>query len=227
DNVQEEDNSIPLVGVRVGSTGNENSVLFGVSYDSGKKWHVLCGDKNPEELGSTWEKEKTQHVVILIRNGTQGSAYVDGQRVGNAQCELGNGESKEILHFYIGGDGENADNKGDVSVSVSVTVTNVLLYNRPWDDDEITALNPNKDPTPSPVDAPSQGTAIETSPGQGKEEQGQSLGSSGVNGVSAPTVSSAKASSGEEGSASQLVSQKSSDGSKNVGGASSPGSDAA
>ncbi|EKG06605.1 trans-sialidase, putative, partial [Trypanosoma cruzi] len=185
DNVQEEDNSIPLVGVRVGSTGNENSVLLGLSYDSGGKWHVLCGDKNPEELGSTWETDTAQHVVLLIRNGTQGSAYVDGQRVGNGECALGNGGSKEISHLYIGGDGENAVNKE----GVTVTVRNVLLYNRPWDDDEIAAFSPNKDPTPSPVNAPSQGTAIETSPGQGKEEQGQSLGSSGVNGVSAPTVS--------------------------------------
>ncbi|PWU99823.1 putative trans-sialidase, Group V [Trypanosoma cruzi] len=223
-NVQEEDNSIPLMGVRVGSTGNENSVLLGLSYDSGKKWHVLCGDKNPKELGSTWETDTAQHVVILLRNGTQCTVYVDGQRVGNGECELGNGGSKEISHFYIGGDGENAANKGDVSVTV--TVTNVLLYNRPWDEVEITALNPNKDPTPSPVNAPSQGTAIQPS-GGGKEEQGQSLGSSGVNGVSAPTVSSAKASSGGEGPATQLVSQESSDGSKSVGGASSPGSDAA
>ncbi|ESS55529.1 trans-sialidase [Trypanosoma cruzi Dm28c] len=223
DNVQEEDNSIPLVGVRVGSTGNENSVLLGLSYDSGKKWHVLCGDKNPKELGSIGETDTAQHVVILLRNGTQGTAYVDGQRVGNGECALGNGGSKEISHFYIGGDGENKESREELSV----TVTNVLLYNRPWDDDEIAAFSPNKDPTPSPVNGPSQGTAIETSPGQGKEEQGQSLGSSGVNGVSAPTVSSAKASSGGEGPATQLVSQESSDGSKSVGGASSPGSDAA
>ncbi|PWU99814.1 putative trans-sialidase, Group V [Trypanosoma cruzi] len=217
----EGDNSIPLVGVKMKGAGN--SVLVGLSYDSGGKWQLLCGGEQKKELSSTWEKEKTQHVAILLRNGTQCTVYVDGQRVGNGECELGNGGSKEISHFYIGGDGENAANKGDVTV----TVRNVLLYNRPWDDDEIAAFSPNKDPTPSPVNAPSQGTAIETSPGQGKEEQGQSLGSSGVNGVSAPTVSSAKASSGGEGSASQLVSEKSSDGSKNVGGASSPGSDAA
>ncbi|ESS55524.1 trans-sialidase [Trypanosoma cruzi Dm28c] len=221
DNVQEGDNSIPLMGVKMKDAGN--SVLVGLSYDSGGKWQLLCGGEQKKELSSTWEKEKTQHVVLLIRNGTQGSVYVDGQRVGNGECALGNGESKEISHFYIGGDGENKESREELSV----TVTNVLLYNRPWDEVEITALNPNKDPTPSPVNAPSQGTAIETSPGQGKEEQGQSLGSSGVNGVSAPTVSSAKASSGGEGSASQLVSQESSDGSKSVGGASSPGSDAA
>ncbi|ESS55415.1 trans-sialidase [Trypanosoma cruzi Dm28c] len=226
DNVREEDTSIPLMGVRVGSTGNENSVLLGLSYDSGKKWQVLCGNGDPKELGSIGETDTAQHVVILLRNGTQGSVYVDGQRVGrNEECALGNGGSKEILHFYIGGDGKNAENKGDVSVSVTVTVRNVLLYNRPWDDDEIAAFNPNKANVQVQVDRP-EGDAIQFS-GGGKEEQGQSLGSSGVNGVSAPTVSSAKASSGGEGSASQLVSQESSDGSKSVGGASSPGSDAA
>ncbi|ESS55623.1 trans-sialidase [Trypanosoma cruzi Dm28c] len=212
--------NIPLLGVRAGSNG-ENK-LMELSYDKEKKWHLLCGDGTSKELSSTWETGTPQHVVLLIQNGTQGSAYVDGQRVGNGECALGNGESKEISHFYIGGDGENKESREELSV----TVTNVLLYNRPWDEVEIAAFNPNKDPTPSPVNAPSQGTAIQPS-GGGKEEQGQSLGSSGVNGVSAPTVSSAKASSGGEGPATQLVSQESSDGSKSVGGASSPGSDAA
>ncbi|EKF99035.1 trans-sialidase, putative, partial [Trypanosoma cruzi] len=115
-----------------------------------------------------------QHVVILLKNGTQGSVYVDGQRVGNGECALGSGESKEISHFYIGGDGKNAANKE----GVPVTVANVLLYNRPWDEAEVAAFNPNKAPTPSPVDEPSQETAIETSPGQGKEEPRHSLGSS-------------------------------------------------
>ncbi|RNC38962.1 trans-sialidase [Trypanosoma cruzi] len=215
-NVPEEgDTPIPLVGVRM--NGDENNVLLGLSYDSEKKWHVLCGDKTTTKLSSTWETGTQYQVAILLKNGTQGSVYVDGQRVGgNGECALGNGASKEISHFYIGGDGENADNK-----EVSVTVTNVLLYNRPLDEAEMAAFNPNKAPTPSLVDEPSQGTAIETFPGgQGKEEPRESMGSSGVNGVSAPTVSSAKTSSGGEGSATQLVSEESSDGSKTVGGGS-------
>ncbi|PBJ80569.1 trans-sialidase [Trypanosoma cruzi cruzi] len=163
---------IPLVGVKM--NGDENNVLLGLSYDSGKKWHVLCGDKTTTEVSSTWETGTPQHVVILLKNGTQGSVYVDGQRVGNGECALGNGGSKEISHFYIGGDAENADNKE----GVSVTVTNVLLYNRPWDEAEITALNPNKASTPSPVNEPSQGTAIRSSTGQGKAEPRQSMGSS-------------------------------------------------
>ncbi|PBJ78302.1 trans-sialidase [Trypanosoma cruzi cruzi] len=166
--------SVPLIGVRVGSNG-EKTKLMELSYDSGKKWHVLCGDGKTDEVSSTWETDTAQHVVILLKNGTQGSVYVDGQRVGNGECALGSGESKEISHFYIGGDGENKESREE---GVSVTVTNVLLYNRPWDEAEITALNPNKAPTPSPVNEPSQETAIETSTGQGKEEPRQSMGSS-------------------------------------------------
>ncbi|PWU92765.1 putative trans-sialidase, Group V [Trypanosoma cruzi] len=167
---------IPLIGVRAGSNGNEEKTkLMELSYGSGKKWHVLCGDQTTTKLGSIGETDTAQHVVILLKNGTQCSVYVDGQRVGNGECELRNGESKEISHFYIGGDGENKESREE---GVSVTVTNVLLYNRPWDEAEITALNPNKAPTPSPVNEPSQETAIETSTGQGKAEPRQSMGSS-------------------------------------------------
>ncbi|PWU92768.1 putative trans-sialidase, Group V [Trypanosoma cruzi] len=175
DKVPEGNTPIPLIGVRAGSNGNENNVLLGLSYNSGKKWHVLCGDGKTDEVSSTWETGTPQHVVILLKNGTQCSVYVDGQRVGNGECALGNGESKEISHFYIGGDGENKESREE---GVSVTVANVLLYNRPWDEAEITALNPNKAPTPSPVNEPSQETAIETSTGQGKAEPRQSMGSS-------------------------------------------------
>ncbi|KAF8278486.1 putative trans-sialidase, Group V [Trypanosoma cruzi] len=226
DNVPE-GSPIPLVGVRVGKEGKTK--LMELSYDSGKKWQVLCGDGDPKELSSIGETDTAQHVVILLRNGTQCTAYVDGQRVGgDVPCELGSGESNEISHFYIGGDGDIAENKesrGDASVTV--TVRNVLLYNRPWDDTEIGAFNPNKANVPVQVDRSAEVDAINSSGGGGKEEQGQLLGSSGAGVVSASTVSSAKTSSGEEGSATQLVSEESFDGSKNVGGASSPGSDAA
>ncbi|EAN91791.1 putative trans-sialidase, Group V [Trypanosoma cruzi] len=221
DKMPEGNTPIPLIGAKM--NGDGNSVLLGLSYDSERKWHVLCCDKTPKEPSSTWETETQYQVAIVLKNGTQGSVYVDGQRVGNGECALGNGASKEISHFYIGGDGENAANKEDVSA----TVTNVLLYNRPWDEAEIAAFNPNKDPAPSLVDGSVEGDAIRPSGGgQEMEEQRESLESSGVNGVSAPTVPSAKTSSGEEVSATQLVSEESSDGSKNVGGGSSPGSDA-
>ncbi|RNC40900.1 trans-sialidase, partial [Trypanosoma cruzi] len=127
---------ISLMGVQMNDSGK--TVLLGLSYNKEKKWKVLCSGENPEDQSRTLATETKHHVVILLRNGTQGSAYVDGQRVGGGEaCALENTDSKEISHFYIGGDGEKADNKE----GVSVTVTNVLLYNRPLNDDEITALN--------------------------------------------------------------------------------------
>ncbi|KAF8279969.1 putative trans-sialidase, Group V [Trypanosoma cruzi] len=214
DNVPE--GNIPLMGVRAGKEGETK--LMELSYDSEKKWQVLCGDGNTKELGSIGGTDTTQHVVILLRNGTQCTAYVDGQQVGDAECELGNGESKEISHFYIGGDGDGADDK-ESRGEMSVSVTNVLLYNRPWDDTEIGVLNPNKANVPVEVDRPVEGEAIQSS-GGGKEEQRQSLGSSGAGGASTTAVSSATTSSGGEESVMQVVSEKSSDGHKNVGGGS-------
>ncbi|EKG00649.1 trans-sialidase, putative, partial [Trypanosoma cruzi] len=136
---KEEGSPIPLMGVKMND--DKKTVLLGLSYENGGKWKLLCDDETPKELSSTSETETTHHVVILLRNGTQGSAYVDGQRVlGNAQCDLKNTEDKKISHFYIGGDGNSAGGVSEVQ-DVSVTVTNVLLYNRPLEDDEITALN--------------------------------------------------------------------------------------
>ncbi|EKG00613.1 trans-sialidase, putative [Trypanosoma cruzi] len=121
--------SVPLIGVRAGSDGVNK--LMELSYGSGKKWRALCGSENPKELSSTWEAEKTYQVAIVLRNGNQGSVYVDGKRVCvSVQSNLANTESKGISHFHIGGDGGNAENTaGDEDVSV--TVSNVLLYNRP------------------------------------------------------------------------------------------------
>ncbi|EAN95991.1 putative trans-sialidase, Group V [Trypanosoma cruzi] len=152
DKVPEEGSQIPVMGVRAGSDdeNTENSVLFGLSYNNEKKWKLLCGGATTKELSSIGEPGTTHHVVILLRNGNQGTAYVDGQRVGvGAQCELGSTESQEISHFYIGGDGVNAENTaGDEDVSV--TVSNVLLYNRPLASEEIAELAKNKITIPKP-----------------------------------------------------------------------------
>ncbi|ESS61281.1 trans-sialidase [Trypanosoma cruzi Dm28c] len=137
DKVPEGHTPIPLMGVQMNY--NENTVLLGLSYNNNKekKWMLQCGGgTKSEELSRTGEPGTKRHVVILLRNGNQGTAYVDGQRVG-AQCALGSTETQEISHFYIGGDGRSAVGQGDVSV----TVTNVLLYNRPLSSKEITALD--------------------------------------------------------------------------------------
>ncbi|KAF8298314.1 putative trans-sialidase, Group V, partial [Trypanosoma cruzi] len=121
--------SVPLIGVRAGSDGVNK--LMELSYGSGKKWRALCGDGTTAEHSSTWEAETTYQVAIVLRNGNQGSVYVNGQRVCvSVQSNLANTESKGISHFYIGGNGDNAENTaGDEDVSV--TVSNVLLYNHP------------------------------------------------------------------------------------------------
>ncbi|EAN99233.1 putative trans-sialidase, Group VI [Trypanosoma cruzi] len=234
--------NIPLLGASLDGEGEKK--LMELSYDSEKKWILLCGGGQNREHGSTWEKEKTQHVVILLRNGNQGSAYVDGERVGeDAQCQLENMNSKEISHFYIGGDGDSAGSKEDVSV----TVKNVLLYNRPLSSEEIGAFNPNKDPiqlleekptTPSTVSSDfvvpltplvtpndEQTETPSTPTGTQLTEQGQPMGSSkgaGSGGASASAVSTVSTSSAEEDSVVQVTSGTSPDGTQTMDAASSP-----
>ncbi|RNC48045.1 amastigote surface protein 4, partial [Trypanosoma cruzi] len=134
---------IPLMGAKM-SDGN-NPVLLGLSYNNKeKKWILLCGGGQNKEHSSNWETltDTTQYqLAIVLKNGTQGSAYVDGQPVlGDAECDLINTKDKKISHFYIGGDGVKAGNT-EGQGGVSVTVTNVLLYNRPLSSEKITALN--------------------------------------------------------------------------------------
>ncbi|KAF5218785.1 hypothetical protein ECC02_008275 [Trypanosoma cruzi] len=121
--------SVPLMGVRAGTDGGKK--LMELSYGSGKKWQVLCSDGTTKKLKSTWDPQRQYQVAIVLQNGIQGSVYVDGQRVcESVQSKLETTESKGISHFYIGGDGGKAENTaGDEGVSV--TVRNVLLYNRP------------------------------------------------------------------------------------------------
>ncbi|EKF27624.1 trans-sialidase, putative [Trypanosoma cruzi marinkellei] len=103
-----------------------------LSYDKEKKWRVVCGDGTTKKLKSTWEPQTQYQVAIVLRNGTQGTVYVDGQRVcEGVQRKLENTGPKEISHFYIGG-GEDSTNNKRSQEGVPVTVRNVLLYNRPW-----------------------------------------------------------------------------------------------
>ncbi|ESS63192.1 trans-sialidase [Trypanosoma cruzi Dm28c] len=121
---------------------DDNPVLFGLSYNREKKWILLCRDGENKKYSSNWEKKTQYQVAIVLQNSGQGSAYVDGQRVGDASCKLETTDSKEISHFYIGGDGGQE--------VVPVTVRNVLLYNRPWTEEEIAGLAKNTITIPKP-----------------------------------------------------------------------------
>ncbi|KAF8306877.1 putative trans-sialidase, Group V [Trypanosoma cruzi] len=205
--------NIPLLGVKRMKGDSENTVLLGLSYNKEKKWILLCGDGKTKELKSTWETTKKHQLAILLQNGSQISAYVDGERVGDAQCKLETTDSKEISHFYIGGDGGGAVSTG-VEEGVSVAVKNVLLYNRPLSSEEIGALNPNKAPIPPQLNSLTQGTSNERS--GGRQEEQESLEVRGAGGASTTVVSTVTTSSAEEESVIPLKSEISPGGKKNV-----------
>ncbi|EAN98056.1 putative trans-sialidase, Group V [Trypanosoma cruzi] len=235
DNVPEEFSPISVMGMKM--NGAENTVLLRLSYNSGVKWKLSCGGETLNELSSTWESEETHQLAIVLQNGTHGSAYVDGQPLGEAPCALENKDSKVVSHFYIGGDGgstDSAEGQGDVSV----TVTNVLLYNRPLSSADITALNTKlsiskqKDPqavtgdarAPEVREPPAPVTVPQTNLGAQEQGEQELLKTSKVadsHGVSTSTVLTATTSSGEEGSVNQLSSGTSSEGTQTVHGASS------
>ncbi|RNC48055.1 putative trans-sialidase [Trypanosoma cruzi] len=228
-----ESGSVPVMGVRPSREGGKKT--FELSYDSGKKWRVLCDVENPEDQGHILATDTTHNVVILLRNGSQGSAYVDGQPVGgDEQCKLETTGSNEISHFYIGGNGGEKGVSGNQDVSV--TVTNVLLYNRPLNDDEITALNTklsipkargtetvNGDtpPVASKQATPEAGTPSILG-GQKQNEQDSLKKSKDADsgGASASAVSTVSIPSAEKDSVVQVESGTSSDGTQTVGGGS-------
>ncbi|RNF01918.1 trans-sialidase, partial [Trypanosoma cruzi] len=80
DGVPKEGTTIPLMGVKM--SGDGNPVLLGLSYENGGKWKLNCGGGTTKELKSTSETERTHQVAIVLQNGNQSSAYVDGQPVG-------------------------------------------------------------------------------------------------------------------------------------------------
>ncbi|EKF26200.1 trans-sialidase, putative, partial [Trypanosoma cruzi marinkellei] len=158
--------------------------------------------------------DTNKHVVILLRNGSEGSAYVDGERVGNAPCQLKNTNSKEISHFYIGGNGGSAGS----GEGVSVTVTNVLLYNRPLDGNDIGAFSANKAFISPPVTENGQGKAMPSSHVGQPEQQGKPLGKSAADGASTTSMSSVSTPLLGEESAKQLASGPHSEGTQTVNG---------
>ncbi|EKG02362.1 trans-sialidase, putative, partial [Trypanosoma cruzi] len=139
-----EGSPISFMGVKMNDDGK--TVLLGLSYNGGGKWRLSCrGGTDTEDHSINLSTETTHHVVILLRNDNQGTAYVDGKRVGGGEaCALENKDSEAISHFYIGGDGNSAGVSRRQEEGVSVTVTNVLLYNRPLSSDEIAGISKNK-----------------------------------------------------------------------------------
>ncbi|PBJ78407.1 trans-sialidase [Trypanosoma cruzi cruzi] len=230
DKVQEEFSPISVMGMKMNDA--EDTVLLRLSYNSGGKWKLSCGGETLNELSSTWEPEETHQLAIVLQNGTHGSAYVDGQQVGDAPCALENKDSKVVSHFYIGGDGGSTD-KTESRGDVSVTVMNVLLYNRPLSSADITALDTKlsnskqKDPQAVMGDAlapevrvpPAPVTVPQTTLGGDKPTAQQSLETSedtGSDGASTKAVSTVTTSPAGKESVDLLASGASPNGHQNV-----------
>ncbi|ESS60524.1 trans-sialidase [Trypanosoma cruzi Dm28c] len=184
------DGPIPLMGAKVNGDDNGKTILLGLSYNNEeKKWTLLCGGGQNKELSGTWETQTdtTQYqVAIVLQNGNQGTAYVDGRRVGDVQCQLEGKEDKKISHFYIGGDGSNTEGRD----GVSVTVRNVLLYNRPLDGNEITALNAIKPPITPPKETREQEIVLASSGRTPQAGQDPLNGDEGAGGLGVPKAAS-------------------------------------
>ncbi|EAN92904.1 putative trans-sialidase, Group VI [Trypanosoma cruzi] len=215
DGVPKQEGPIPVIGVMMDA---ENPVLLGLSYNNKeKKWQMLCGEKPTEVQNHIEGQEKTHQVAIVLQNGTQGSAYVDGRRVlENVQCQLESEEDKKISHFYIGGDGVNAENT-EGHEGVSVTVTNVLLYNRPLDGNGITALNAIKALITPPKEKSAQEIVVPSPGGTPQAGQEPLNGGKGADGGSAsPSASIASPSIPVGQSVNQLAPGKPPDGNADV-----------
>ncbi|EKF27936.1 trans-sialidase, putative [Trypanosoma cruzi marinkellei] len=136
-----------------------------------------------------------------------------------AKCEWENKEDKNVSHFYIGGDGGIAGNSGSHE-DVSVTVKNVLLYNRLLDINDINALKPKDVQITPPKVENAQETVLPTpvkpQPAGHELSSGNNGGNGGIASTSAGSASTTT--SGREQPVTQFASGTSSGGNANVDG---------
>ncbi|KEG09408.1 hypothetical protein DQ04_05261000 [Trypanosoma grayi] len=152
----------PLLGVSMTVGGGKR--VLGLSYGKNYQWRPVYGGvlMNAEE---TWELNKPYQVAITMGADTS-SVYVDGKVLGGAAQPLPPAlKVRDFSHIYIGG---LAD--GSKGPSSSVTVANVLLYNRVLSPHEVETLSLYKDSiavapdarleAPSPFAIPGAETAV-------------------------------------------------------------------
>lgn len=117
----------------VGGAGGRRRL--GLWYDRDGQWKVMSeGDREATQAGD-WATNRVYEVAFMLRNG-RFFAHVDGKPVGGLSYVPAPGEElSSIKDILIGGYGDDSA-KDTVS---HVTVTNVLLYNRPLNDTELEA----------------------------------------------------------------------------------------
>ncbi|EAN82255.1 trans-sialidase, putative [Trypanosoma cruzi] len=145
---------IPLMGVRMNDA--QGTVLLGLSYTHDKKWRIIFNGSRltlpAHDNDVEWKPNKKYHVVLQMDYNNGLFVYVDGKRICDTEDyevedyegyksfydRLQQSSSHSISHFYIGGDGKS--NSGNIHV----TVSNVLLYNRLLQDNELSPLMKTK-----------------------------------------------------------------------------------
>ncbi|RNE99290.1 trans-sialidase, partial [Trypanosoma conorhini] len=133
----------PPMGARMSNANG--TVLFGLSYTSDKKWALTVNGKGREAAGGAWEKDKTYQVALRMRDLGNWRVDVDGEKIFERNSEGPLLKRGTMSHFYVGGDGAKAAADGH-----RVTVSNVLLYNRPLEEGDVRALAAGKVAIPPP-----------------------------------------------------------------------------
>ncbi|KAF8294756.1 putative trans-sialidase, Group III [Trypanosoma cruzi] len=148
--------SIPLMGVKMNDA--QGTVLFGLSYTHEKKWRIIFNGSHltlpTHDDDVEWETNTKYHVVLQMDYNNGLFVYVNGERIYDREFDYEDEvyedyksfshklqkllSSHSISHFYIGGDGKSS------SGNIHVTVSNVLLYNRLLQDDELNPLMKTK-----------------------------------------------------------------------------------
>ncbi|RNE95426.1 putative trans-sialidase, partial [Trypanosoma conorhini] len=112
----------PLLGVRM--DGAANTVLFGLSYTSKRKWKTKLHNADAEEHAEAWEANTAVQLALQM-DWDDWSLYVGGQKIYRKKCSGALFNSHRITHFFFGMDGTHS-----AVGSPNVTVANVLLYIR-------------------------------------------------------------------------------------------------
>ncbi|RNE99301.1 trans-sialidase, partial [Trypanosoma conorhini] len=111
-----------LLGARM--DGAANTVLFGLSYTSKRKWKAKLDNAAAEEHAEAWAPVTAVQVALQM-DWDDWSLYIGRQRICGTKYSGALFNSHRITHFLFGMDGTHA-----AAGSPNVTVANVLLYSR-------------------------------------------------------------------------------------------------
>lgn len=121
---------------------DESHQRLGLWYSKGKKWKLKLkkgGEAHTDSWSSyhTWEKNKAYRVALVIHKGII-AGYIEGNDMG-AVLRVSSSEKRlfDPEKIFIGEYGYSAPDTTDAHV----TVTDVILYNRPLSAKELEALN--------------------------------------------------------------------------------------